>query len=70
MLYAQFLKGFLGGHGASGVHIVDALTNACRRFFILAAVPFQGGGQNLIQCSRRILPMPMDIIVQLRLTLG
>jgi len=53
MLYAQFFKSFLCGHGASGVHIVEAFTNACHGFVVLAAFPFQCGSQNLIQCDPR-----------------
>jgi hypothetical protein len=70
MLYAQFFKSFLCGHGASGFHIVEAFTNAGHGFVVLAALPLKCGSQNLIQCDRRILSTPTSIIVQLRLTLG
>ena len=70
MLYAQFLKGFLCGMvRPASISSKPSRMRATASSY-LAAFPFQGGGQNLIQGNRRILSTPMSIIVQLRLALG
>jgi hypothetical protein len=53
----------------SRFQVIVSAPNTFYRFLIVLPLPFQGGGQNLIKRNRRVLSVPMGIIVQLRLAL-
>jgi hypothetical protein len=58
MLPREFIQEFLGGLGATGLHVLVAPADAFDRFLVVLALRFEVVGQNIIEGISGALPAP------------
>jgi hypothetical protein len=70
MLLAEFCNQFGSGPGTTSLHIFVAQANSYHGFLKVQPLPFQKGGQRVVERCSWVLATPASVFLKLRFTLG